>query len=38
MAGAAAVEDKSYFQRFCDYMRRDTKGVEVCSRGAEALK
>lgn len=32
MAGAAA-EDKSYFERFCDYMRRDTKGVEVCRRG-----
>lgn len=26
----AAEDDKSYFQRFCDYMRRDTKGVEVC--------
>lgn len=29
MAGAA--EDKSYFQRFCDYMRRDTKGVEIAT-------
>lgn len=22
-------QDKSYFQRFCDYMQRDTKGVEI---------
>lgn len=29
MAGAA--EDKSYFQRFSDYMRRDTKGVEIAT-------
>lgn len=27
----SAAEDKSYFQRFCDYMRRDTKGVEIAT-------
>lgn len=27
----AGVEDKSYFQRFCDYMSRDTKGVEIAT-------
>lgn len=27
----AAEDDKSYFQRFCDYMRRDTKGVEIAT-------
>lgn len=26
-----STEDKSYFQRFCDYMRRDTKGVEIAT-------
>lgn len=31
MAEATKTEDKSYFQRFCDYMRRDTKGVEIAT-------
>lgn len=25
------LEDKSYFQRFCDYMSHDTKGVEIAT-------
>lgn len=30
MAGTVAA-DKRYFERFCDYMRRDTKGVEIAT-------
>ncbi|XP_055635753.1 protein C3orf33 homolog [Toxorhynchites rutilus septentrionalis] len=31
MAVESSVSDKSYFQRFCDYMKRDTKGVEIAT-------
>lgn len=31
MAEATGAADKSYFQRFCDYMSRDTKGVEIAT-------
>lgn len=31
MAEATSTADKSYFQRFCDYMSRDTKGVEIAT-------
>ncbi|XP_058813239.1 uncharacterized protein LOC131677431 [Topomyia yanbarensis] len=29
--GIPPSADKSYFQRFCDYMKRDTKGVEIAT-------
>lgn len=31
MAVDISTADKSYFQRFCDYMKRDTKGVEIAT-------
>ncbi|XP_055525342.1 protein C3orf33 [Wyeomyia smithii] len=31
MATESSSLDKSYFQQFCDYMKRDTKGVEIAT-------